>query len=463
MQKQITEKSFYRYLKCPSWIAHEAKAGHVEDALRSRIQADGMLPEQHRKLLTSRKNVVEVTEPDLDDAFVKTLELMKSGVDSIYGGALIHGHWVGRPDLLERVQGKSVFGDYYYVACDIKRSRHLKDEYRMQGCFYAELLKVIQKSKPRQGYVMHPDGSVEAYVIEEFETRFQLTLDGIERILEGIDEPHFLTSDCKQSPWFHECKRQSVECDDLSRLNRVWRSEAEALRSAGIQTVTDLSKANADLITAKVSGITRERLSFLIEQARALVAGKVITMGRIDLPEGKDALVIDVEADPLRDLHYLFGVLDVHGEQKTFHPFLADHPDKEREAWESFVSFMQGFPGVPIYHYGWYEIDVFRLMVERYGAPEGFLEDIEARSIDLLVRLRESVIFPLSFYSLKDIAQYLGFRWRHEDASGLNSVLWFEEWLRTGDREVLDDILRYNEDDVLATWHVAQWAMKHTL
>src|SRR3989339_1729773 len=105
--------------------------------------------------------------------------------------------------------------------------------------------------------------------------------------------------------------------------------------------------------------MTRERLSFLIEQARALVAGKVITMGRVDLPDDKDALVIDVEADPLRDLHYLFGVLDVHGEQKTFHPFLADSPEQEQQAWEGFVEFMRGYPGVPIYHYGWYEIDVF--------------------------------------------------------------------------------------------------------
>lgn len=461
MRKQITEKSFYRYLKCPSWIGHEAKAAHAEDALRSRIQADGLLPEHHVKLLASRKNVVEITEPDLDDAFVKTVELMKAGVESIYGGALIHGHWVGRPDLLERVQGKSNFGDYYYVACDIKRSRHLKDEYRMQGCFYAELLKAVQGSRPRQGYVMHPDGSVEAYVIEEFETKFQLTLDGIERILAGIDEPHFLTSDCKQSPWFHACKQTAIECDDLSRLNRVWRSEADALRSAGIATVTALAKTHPDLAARQVSGITHDRLAFLVEQAKALAAGKVITLGRLDVPHEKDALVIDIEADPLRDLHYLFGVLDVHGEQKTFHKFLAESPEAEQQAWEAFVDFMRGFPGVPIYHYGWYEIDVFRLMTARYGAPEGFMEDIEARSIDLLVRLRDTVIFPLSFYSLKDIAQFLGFRWRHDDASGLNSILWYEEWLRTGNRDVLDDIIRYNEDDVLATWHVQQWAIKH--
>jgi uncharacterized protein len=99
-------------------------------------------------------------------------------------------------------------------------------------------------------------------------------------------------------------------------------------------------------------------------------------------------------------------------------------------------------------------------MAERYGAPEGFVDELAERSVDVLERLREAIIFPLSFYSLKDIAQFLGFRWRHDDASGLNSVLWYEEWLTTGNRELLDDVLRYNEDDVRATWVVAEWARK---
>lgn len=462
MPKQITEKSFYKYLKCPSWIAHEARVAHAEDVLRARLQADGLLKEQERRILESR-NVVEVTEPDLDDAVVKTLELMKAGTKSIYGGVLMHGHWVGRPDLLERVEGKSSLGDYYYVACDIKRSRHLKDEYKLQGCFYAELLEKVQGSKPRQGYVMRTDGSVEAYIIEEFETKFQLTLDAIERILEGLEEPHFLTSDCKQSPWFHECKKMAVEVDDLSRLNRVWRHEVTALSAAGITKVQDLAQSHPDLLGARVSGIPADRLAFLIEQAKALIEGRPIVMGRVDLPPGGDALVIDVEADPLRDLYYLFGVLDVHNGKSEFHAFLAKKEDEEKQAWDEFTRFVMNNPGVPIYHYGWYEQEVFKTMTERYGAPEGFLEDVADRSVDLLVRLRESVIFPLSFYSLKDIAQYLGFRWRHDDASGLNSVLWYEEFLRTGDNEILQDIVFYNEDDVMATWFLREWARKNAV
>jgi uncharacterized protein len=256
------------------------------------------------------------------------------------------------------------------------------------------------------------------------------------------------------------CKKETIASDHLSRLNRIWRSEVKALEHAGILTVRNLAVQNADLLTHRVHGVTRERLDFLIRGAGALIRGKPDVVGTINLPDSSDALVVDIEADPLRDLHYLFGVLDVHGKNAEFKTFLAAREDEERAAWELFVAFIQARPGIPVYHYGWFEQDVFRLMANRYGAPEGFVDDLAERSVDVLERLREAIIFPLSFYSLKDIAQFLGFRWRHDDASGLNSVLWYEEWLTTGNRALLDDVIQYNEDDVQATWIVAEWARK---
>lgn len=457
----ITKQSFYRYLKCPSWIAHEVRGENREHVLRTRVQDDALLQEQERKIIARRQSV-EVIAENAGEAHEKTLALMKQGAVSIYGGTLIHGHWVAQPDVFERVSGTSMFGDYYYVACDIKRSRHLKEEYCLQGSFYAEVLRLVQGMKPKQGYIMRPDGSVEAYVLDDYLTKFHLTLDGIERIIQGLHEPHFLTSDCKQSPWFEECKQETFAADDLSRLNRIWRSEVSALNNAGIMTVKQLSQQNPDLIARQVHGISAERLYFLILSAQALCAGTPRILGPIDFPQDDRALIIDIEADPLRDLHYLFGVLDIYSGGEDFCVFLAHQEGEERAAWESFVRFMQTRPGIPVYHYGWYEQDVFRLMSERYGAPEGFLEDLMARSVDVLERLRESVIFPLPFYSLKDIAQHLGFRWRHDDASGLNSILWYEDWLKTGKKESLQDVLDYNEDDVRATWFVCQWAQQHT-
>lgn len=464
MPKIITEKSFYKYLKCPSWIAHDAKEERlVENDLRTALQQDGLLRERQLALLANRPFTEVVTE-DMDEAVMKTLALMREGVQTIFRPVLMRGHWVARPDLLERVQGRSAFGDYYYVACDIKRSRRLKEEYCFQGCFYAELLKHAQGTKPQQGYVMHPNGEVESYLLEEYAVRFHLTLDSITRILEGEDEPHFLTSDCKQSPWFAHCKHTSVSCDDLTRMNRVWRSEVHALHDAGIRTVADLARITKDFFVAHVHGITGDRFAFLQEQAKALVEDRVIIYGDVPLSDAPSYLVIDVESDPLRDVHYLFGVLPVDGAvTQPFVPFLAKTETGERAMWEQFCAFLLTRPLTePIFHYGWYEVDVVKHLREQYGMPAE-LGDITTRMVDVLTTMRERVIFPLSFYSLKDVAKYLGFRWRTEDAGGMDSVDWYEAWLMQGDAVALQRIVDYNEDDVRATLHVMQWVWQQKI
>ncbi len=465
MPRVITERSFYKYLKCPSWIAHEAKEEQlVEDVLRVKLQQDGLLREKHLALLASRP-MVEVVSDDQDDAAMKTLAFMEAGEQTIYRPVLQHGHWIARPDVLERVEGTSTFGEYYYVACDIKRSKRLKDEYCFQGCFYAELLRIVQGKKPVQGYVMHSgDGTVEGYMLDDYATRYQLTLDAIERILDGEDAPHFLTSDCKQSPWFGACKAHAESCDDLSRLNRVWRSEVASFAAANITTVTQLATATKEYLDAHVHGVAPDRIAFLAEQSKALIDDRVIVLGATPLPSLANALVIDVESDPLRELHYLIGVLET--DTGTYKTFLAKSPSEEAAMWKEFCAYITALQPTtyhlpPLFHYGWYEVDVFRTLGERHGIPADVKAMLAKSMVDILTPMRDHIIFPLSFYSLKDVAKYLGFHWRTADASGMDSVGWYETWLSTGDQAELARIVDYNEDDVRATWHVIQWLATH--
>ncbi|HKK20968.1 MAG TPA: ribonuclease H-like domain-containing protein, partial [candidate division Zixibacteria bacterium] len=46
---------------------------------------------------------------------------------------------------------------------------------------------------------------------------------------------------------------------------------------------------------------------------------------------------------------------------------------------------------------------------------------------------------------------YLGFEWRDESPSGALSIQWYNDFLRSGDKSVLERILLYNEDDCRAT------------
>lgn len=439
---------------------HELRDGEdVREPLMRKLQDEGLLQARELELLEDR-NYIEVDLDDLDEAAQRTVELMRQGTQTIYRGVLIHGDWVGRPDMLERVEGKSEFGDWYYVACDIKRSSHLKDEYRFQGAFYAEILEKIQGLRPVQGYVLHTNGQIEGYLIDDILADFRLTLDQIENILDGHEPPVFLTSACKQSPYFSECESQARGCDDLSLLNRLWKSEANAMKEAGLSTVSTLAMASKEQLQ-QVSGLTTDRLNFLQHQAKAMNENKVIKLHPIELPEAQDVeLVVDIESDPMRDLHYLIGVLKIENGKQTYHSFFAKDATEVEDMWRDFIAFVQDYPQSPIYHYGWYETDVFKRMMDRFDIADSVREQLGENMFDILPAFRETTIFPLPFYALKDIAKYLGFQWRTADASGLDSVLWFHDYQATGDEAALNKIFDYNEDDVLATWHLIDWARK---
>jgi predicted RecB family nuclease len=58
--------------------------------------------------------------------------------------------------------------------------------------------------------------------------------------------------------------------------------------------------------------------------------------------------------------------------------------------------------------------------------------------------------WPLSSYSIKDLATYLGFKWRDETPSGALSIQWYNEYSQTREPAILKRIMEYNEDDCKA-------------
>lgn len=84
-------------------------------------------------------------------------------------------------------------------------------------------------------------------------------------------------------------------------------------------------------------------------------------------------------------------------------------------------------------------------------------EEIEAlfnpeRAIDLYFDVvLKAPEWPTRDYSIKSLAKYLGFIWRNTYPSGAGSIEWFHRWVESGDQEIKQRILDYNEDDCRAT------------
>ncbi len=99
--------------------------------------------------------------------------------------------------------------------------------------------------------------------------------------------------------------------------------------------------------------------------------------------------------------------------------------------------------------------------IERYGDRDGIAERVLANLSDLLPITRKAIILPEPSYSLKVVEKYTGFRRTQDKYGGDWSMAKYIEAVETDDetkrRELIDEIIKYNEEDLKATWKVLEW------
>jgi uncharacterized protein len=84
----------------------------------------------------------------------QTLTAMRQGVQVIVQGALSHGRWSGRVDVLRRVDLASILGAWSYEATDTKLARETKAGTVLQLCVYSDLLAEAQGKIPEEMHVV---------------------------------------------------------------------------------------------------------------------------------------------------------------------------------------------------------------------------------------------------------------------------------------------------------------------
>ncbi len=177
------------------------------------------------------------------------------------------------------------------------------------------------------------------------------------------------------------------------------------------------------------------------------------------LPIAPIELYFDIEAEPELNLDYLHGVLviDRYNNTEKYYQFLAESAAEEGAAWEEFLQLMWTYPIAPIFHFCDYEVKTFKRLAKLYNTPAYLWKPVLKRFVDIHKYVTQKAIMPVESYALKPIARWLGFEWRDAKANGAQCVCWYDDWLKTGDRSILEAIVRYNEDDCRATYVVKDW------
>ncbi|MEG5001529.1 TM0106 family RecB-like putative nuclease [Microcoleus sp. B4-D4] len=215
------------------------------------------------------------------------------------------------------------------------------------------------------------------------------------------------------------------------------------------------------LVIANIEAVkTTENKSAAPSKPAPILRSKPIPYSQsVFLPIAPIELYFDIEAEPEMNLDYLHGVLVVDRYNKTekFHGFLAESAAEEGAIWEQFLELMWAYPIAPIFHFCDYEVKTFKRLAKLYNTPAYLWKPVLKRFVDIHKQVTQQAIMPVESYALKPIARWLGFDWRDAKANGAQCVCWYDDWLKTGDRSILEAIVRYNEDDCRATYVVKDW------
>lgn len=401
------------------------------------------LGRQHEKDMISYLDAVEpkYKRGDFESGFIATKKLMEEGVPIIYQGLLMHGEYLGIPDVLIKEEGKSKLGKHHYVAADLKMSMRSKEEQVMQLMFYDLLLKEIQGVSSNKGYLMLKNISEEVDFIK-YTDRFEKALVMIDQICKGLDYGLHIDTTCKECPWRDVCTKIAEQKQDVSLIYGLSRPVHYKLESLGIKTLADIETADVGKLS-ELDGVGEASVHKWKEQANVLITKKE-KIKKIEFPKTRNHICLDIESSEDGRV-YLIGLWH---DDKFVHFF---SEDDEKKMVNKFVDYLLSLGDYKLYHYGSIEKTTFRRLFELYGVDENIAKDIISNMIDLLPLVRKNAILPIQFYNLKDVAKYFGFKWRASDAGGGNSMTWYDAWVKDKNPEIYKKILDYNEDDVKAT------------
>jgi len=466
--QKLTAEHFYKFFQCPHWIWYDIYG----DAQKKRrvpplldIIYKGKIPNAEKVLVQHKKfeQIKPELSNDLDESFMATVGLMKEG-KNIYHGTLMYEDWVGMPDLLEARPGKSNFGDWHYVPYDVQSTLDLRDENKFQLIFYCLILEKLQGIRPHEAYVIDPQGNERSFLVDDFLEQFQLTLSQIEKILEGEKPAPFLKRTCKRTPWYSLCLSETEGCRDVSLIFKLSQSDQRRFYDVGIKTVEELANADINDLQAKLEDWSFDKIVRYNNQAKVLVSNEPLFLRKNNFPDVRYEVYFDIESDPIRSIDYLLGFIVKDNKKSKEEPeyqyYFAKDKDEEKQIWTKFLDFLVGLEDFVIYHYAYYEREVFDRLALKYGAPLTLISKFRENTIDLHDELIDSVVLPLYFYSLKDVAGYIGYKWDDPNAGGAESVCWYDEWFEKRNNSLLKKILRYNEDDVRATLLIKEWLEK---
>lgn len=491
----LSATDLINYLECPH-LTHldlEVAAGRLEIEETRTDSADlvARKGDEHElayleSLGADGRDIAEIeNERGLDGlrrGAERTLRAMREGREIIYQAVLFDGErWRGHADFLERVDDRpSDLGDHSYEVADTKLARRVKPYFLLQLCFYSELLAAAQGRESDSVHVILGTRARETFRLNEFSAYYRRVKETFEGVLvagAGGTYPDPVEH-CQLCRWQGNCDARREEDDHLSLVANMRRTQTVRLTEKGIDTVAQLGAAMPSDRPARIGAHTFETLR---NQARLQVNQQATGTPEYELLEPEEErgfarlpqpsagdLFFDMEGDPFFEdgLEYLFGVTWIEAGEPEFRAFWATNRAEEKRAFEDFIDFAMERrsrdPDLHVYHYAPYEPTALKRLMGLHATREDEIDDLLRNEVlvDLYAVVRQGLRISQPSYSIKKVEAFYMEERDTEVSEGGDSIIAFEEFLETGDRSLLEQIQRYNDDDCRSTWLLREWLLE---
>ena len=497
VERLITPSKITAWLECSHFLSlrNRADAGTLRVEPRPLGSLADLLIEkgaQHERnclqeLEDDGRSVYQVPGRNPDETFLRWVERignpMQDGHDVIYQMPLVHEGIRGIADFLIRKEGVEGYCSYEPVDAKLTRIEG-KPGHVLQLCFYADALEALTGRVPSEMHLWLGSGVSESLRVEEFRPywrrlRRQLaTLLDQDDITETRPEPCTHCDYCEFNPL---CDAQWRNEDSLVYVANIRTPERHALEREGVRTVVELSTR-----AGSVPELHDENLERLVRQAALQVTSRehpeeapvyelvvpsedpVFGHGFELLPAPDNGDVFfDFEGHPFwsaqNDLFFLSGLRyrDDVGEW-CYDARWAHDLDAQalmvKELVEFFAERRTTFPNMHVYHYNHTERSSLERLT-RGTETESLFGSLAATGlfVDLYVVAKNAFQVGTESYGLKSLEHLTGFERHGGIEQGAGAVVVYDNYMTAKDPALLEEIARYNEDDVAATMALRDW------
>jgi predicted RecB family nuclease len=454
MTQLITQQLLIDHLSCTSksYLRLQGQCGHATDYSALCSQLDAVYRASASQWLAAQSRTGDVSWYG-----GSRLQDIATGDDIILDARGVADGLETNFEGLQRTTGDSQ-GPYHYQP--IRFCRHLQPNsaFHLLLAFDALILGHLQDLCPDIGILLCGP------TFRRIRIRLHTHLASLAPILMRLrtqsasdhEPPLVLNRHCDICEFNQPCRAKAVEADNLTLLRGMSLKEMARHNSKGIFSVNQLSYTFRPRRPAK-----RQQQQFHHDfalQALALREKKVHVLGDPIVALPRTQVYLDIEGLPDRGFYYLIGVLIVTSRTQRYHCFWADDESGQVTIFAQLGALLAKTTDWSLFHYGTYEVNALRRMLPRVPEPcREPLRMILANCTNILSIVSSHVYFPTTSNSLKEIAGFLGFRWTTAGASGLQSVVWREQWEEVTDEALKSKLLEYNRDDCSALRTVTEF------